>query len=132
MTLRRTRTKKQLTSGRTRNAVKIIERITGENADLRQMIADESLNARVAAMIYDVRTKADLTQAELAELIGTKQSVIARLEDADYEGHSLRMLQRIATAMNGKLEIFFSFDVGPNTARRTAHCATNRIPAGAT
>ena len=33
-----------------------------------------------------------LPQKELAELIGTTQSVISRLEDADYEGHSLSML----------------------------------------
>jgi hypothetical protein len=31
--------------------------------------------------------------------VGTTQSVIARLEDADYEGHSLRMLARIASAV---------------------------------
>jgi hypothetical protein len=37
--------------------------------------------------------------------VGTKQPVIARLEDADYEGHSLTMLQRIATALDQKLEI---------------------------
>jgi len=43
----------------------------------------------------------------LAELVGTTQSVIARLEDADYEGHSLSMLQRIATAVNKRLEVRF-------------------------
>ena len=40
-------------------------------------------------MIYDARTKAGLSQSELAALIGSKQPVIARLEDADYEGHTL-------------------------------------------
>jgi predicted transcriptional regulator len=43
----------------------------------------------------------------LAERIGTKQSVISRLEDADYEGHSLTMLQRIATALGQCVEIRF-------------------------
>jgi hypothetical protein len=38
-----------------------------------------------------------LAQAEL--------SVIARLEDADYDGHSLSMLARIASALGQKLEI---------------------------
>ena len=42
---------------------------------------------------------------QLAELIGTKQPDIARLEDADYQGHSLTMLHRIATALNQRLEI---------------------------
>jgi transcriptional regulator with XRE-family HTH domain len=55
-----------------------------------------------------VRNRAKLTQAQLAELIGTTQSVISRLEDADYEGHSLSMLQRIATALHTRLEIRFA------------------------
>jgi hypothetical protein len=35
----------------------------------------------------------------------SKQPVIARLEDADYEGHSLTMLQRIAAALEQRLEV---------------------------
>jgi elongation factor G len=35
---------------------------------------------------------------ELAKKVATTQSVIARLEDAEYTGHSLTMLERIATA----------------------------------
>ncbi len=31
-----------------------------------------------------------LTQAQLAERVGTTQSVISDLEDAEYEGHSIR------------------------------------------
>ncbi len=46
-----------------------------------------------------------MSQKELAELIGTTQSVISRLEDADYEGHSLSVLSRIAKAMNQKLTV---------------------------
>ena len=65
------------------------------------------VNAEVAQLIYDVRSKAKLTQKQLAELVGTTQSVIARLEDADYEGHSLSMLQRIAAAVNKRLEVRF-------------------------
>jgi hypothetical protein len=33
--------------------------------------------------------------------------VISRLEDADYEGHSLTMLQRIAAALDQQLDIRF-------------------------
>ena len=36
---------------------------------------------------------------------GTKQSVIARLESADYEGHSLSMLVRVAAALGNRIEI---------------------------
>jgi ribosome-binding protein aMBF1 (putative translation factor) len=90
---------------RTKNALKIIDRITGPSPKVRQMIADARINAEVARLIVDARTKAGLTQKALAHRIGTTQPVIARLEDADYEGHSLSMLQRIAAALHQKLEI---------------------------
>ena len=72
---------------------------------MQEMVAIASINAHVAQLIYEARIKAGLTQQQLADLIGTKQPVIARLEDADYEGHSLSMLQRIAQALNQRLEI---------------------------
>lgn len=61
----------------------------------------------VARKIYDLRTKAGLSQRELAKLVGTTASVICRLEDADYEGHSLAMLNRIAAALDKRVEIRF-------------------------
>jgi ribosome-binding protein aMBF1 (putative translation factor) len=90
---------------KTRDALKIIERMIGDDSELRQMIAEETLNAAVARMIHEARTKAGLTQRQLADLVGTKQPVIARLEDADYEGHSLSMLSRIAAALNQRLVV---------------------------
>ena len=65
------------------------------------------IKAEVARLIYEARKMAGLTQTELAKLIGSKQPVIARLEDADYEGHSFTMLQRIAIALNQRGEINF-------------------------
>jgi len=50
---------------------------------------------------------ASLAQTQLARLIGTTASVICRLEDADYEGHSLASLRRIASALNQRVEICF-------------------------
>ena len=92
---------------KTRDANRILNDVTGNDEELQQMIADETVNAEVARLIYKVRKAAGLTQTELAELIGSKQPVIARLEDADYEGHSLTMLQRIAIALNQRIEINF-------------------------
>jgi ribosome-binding protein aMBF1 (putative translation factor) len=90
---------------KTTDALKIIDRMVGDDQDLRDMIAEEMINARVARMIFDARTKAGLTQKDLARTVGTTQSVIARLEDADYEGHSLGMLTRIAAALNKRVDI---------------------------
>ena len=42
---------------------------------------------------------------ELAKKAGTTQSVIARLEDAEYAGHSLTMLERIAAACGVALKL---------------------------
>ncbi len=62
----------------------------------------------VSQAICDLRERHGLTQKALAARVGTTQSVIARLEDADYEGHSLRMLARIAAAVGEKVTIAFS------------------------
>ena len=93
-----------------KDALKIIDRMVGQDKELRELIAEETINVRVARMIYDARNKAGLTQKGLAKLVGSTQSVIARLEDADYEGHSLTMLNRIAAVLNKRVDIRF-FDV---------------------
>jgi ribosome-binding protein aMBF1 (putative translation factor) len=90
-----------------RDALKIIDRMIGRDKELRTLIAEETINVRVARMIFDARAKAGLTQKDLAKTIGTTQSVIARLEDANYEGHSLTMLNRIAAALNKRVDIRF-------------------------
>ena len=90
---------------KTRDAVTIINRMVGDDAELRAMIDEERAGADVAQLIYDARTRAGLTQTELADLIGTSQPTIARLEDADYEGHSLGMLRRIAAALHLRIEL---------------------------
>jgi ribosome-binding protein aMBF1 (putative translation factor) len=92
---------------RTKDALKILETLTGESSAVREGIAKARIHLEVAQMIYDARTKAGLSQRDLAELIGSKQSVIARLEDADYDGHSLSMLQRIGDALGRRLELRF-------------------------
>ena len=72
-------------------------------ADLEKARAEDE----VARKIYELREKAGLTQRALAKLVGTTASVICRLEDADYEGHSLAMLNRIAASLNKRVEIRF-------------------------
>ena len=89
----------------TTDAVEILRKRLGEVADFDQRVATDKLNVRVAMLVYQVRTEAGLSQAELAKQIGTAQPNIARLEDADYEGHSLSMLQRIAEALGKRIEI---------------------------
>jgi DNA-binding XRE family transcriptional regulator len=92
----------------TTDAVEIIHRRYFEGKPERLKILEEvRADDEIARKIFGLRTKAGLTQAQLGKLIGTTASVICRLEDADYEGHSLAMLRRIATALNQRIEIRF-------------------------
>ncbi|MFN4788849.1 MAG: helix-turn-helix domain-containing protein, partial [Pseudanabaena sp.] len=81
---------------KTSDALKIIDGLTSDDSEMENLIREASLNAIVAQLIYEARTARGLTQKQLADRVGTKQSAIARLEDADYDGHSLSMLQKIA------------------------------------
>jgi DNA-binding XRE family transcriptional regulator len=90
------------------DAVEILHRRTYRGkAEWLKVLEKARANEEIARKIYDLRTQASLTQAQLGKLIDTTASVICRLEDADYEGHSLAMLRRIAAAMNQRLEIRF-------------------------
>jgi DNA-binding XRE family transcriptional regulator len=98
------RTKRKPTS----DAVEILHRRYYQGkpdrlADLEAARANDHVARKIAAL----RTEAGLSQRQLAKLIGTTASVICRLEDADYEGHSLAMLNRIAAALNRRVEIHF-------------------------
>ncbi len=59
----------------------------------------------LALLVREIREDAGLTQAELAKKVGTTQSVIARLEDTEYGGSSLTMLERIATVCGVALKL---------------------------
>ena len=70
-------------------------------------LEEERADGEIARKIYELRMAAGLTQTQLAKLIATTASVICRLEDADYSGHSLAMLRRIAAALRQRVEIRF-------------------------
>ena len=83
------------------------DRYIGHDPKLVEEYEEEVINADIARKIYDLRTKAGLSQRQLARKLGTTASVICRLEAADYEGHSLSMLKRIAEALDKRVEIRF-------------------------
>ena len=91
----------------TTDALKILTHMAGNDSARQQHFEEEFANREIASQIYSLRQKAGLSQAALARRVGTQQSVISRLEDADYEGHSHAMLNRIAAALNQRVEIRF-------------------------
>jgi len=95
-------------SGKTTNAVEILRhRFIAGKPDMEAMVEEERIHAEVARRVHELRTKAGLSQRELARRVGTTASVICRWEEADYQGHSLSMLRRIATALNCRVSICF-------------------------
>jgi ribosome-binding protein aMBF1 (putative translation factor) len=97
----------QKTQKRTSDGLTLVEELSGRSQEMADLVQQEQANLDIARKIYELRTKAKLSQAELARKVGTTQSVISRLEDADYDGHSLEMLRRIASALERRVEIRF-------------------------
>lgn len=100
-----TKTKKRLP---TTDAVEILHRRYYEGRPGRLAALEEArANEAIARKMYEVRTKAGLTQGQLAKRVGIPASVLRQLEEADYEGHALAMLRRIAEVLDQRVEIRF-------------------------
>jgi ribosome-binding protein aMBF1 (putative translation factor) len=83
----------------------LYEELIGDDPSAQEEFEDGLVNIEAAQLIYEMRTKAGLSQRELARRVGTSASAINRLESADYEGHTVAMVRRIATALNRRLEL---------------------------
>ena len=92
----------------TSDAAQILYRRYYEGRPERVKRLDEArANDSVARKLTTLRLQSGMTQRQLAHLVGTTASAICRLENADYEGHSLAMLSRIAAALDQRVELRF-------------------------
>jgi transcriptional regulator with XRE-family HTH domain len=106
---------------KTRDYARVIAKKIADNPELRVAVEREIFNAKIAEEVFAARQRAGMTQHALAERVGTRQPVIARWEDADYQGHSLSTLWRIAQATNHDVEVtLVPKTIGAITARTTA------------
>lgn len=85
----------------------LYDRYVGDDPERVAAYERAVADAHVARQISQLRTEAGLSQRELAARVGTTASVICRLEDADYDGHSLAMLRRVAAAVGKRVEVRF-------------------------
>ena len=92
----------------TTNAVKILHKryIRGNKKRLASLQRERE-NLNIAEQIYTLRKQAGLSQQQLADLVGTTQSAISRLEDADYDGHSLAILRKVGMALQHRVQVQF-------------------------
>ncbi|MGE0267345.1 MAG: helix-turn-helix domain-containing protein [Candidatus Omnitrophota bacterium] len=78
-----------------------------ENKNFREDFEEEYKNLVISEKIAELRHKAHLTQEELAQKIHTTKSAISRYESNNYQGYSVSLLQKIATACGADLRISF-------------------------
>lgn len=89
------------------DALKILDEMFFHSKKAQRELRAAQTSAEISRQVFALRMDAGLTQKELASLVGTSHSVISRVEDDDYQGHSLNLLKRIAEALDRKIEIRF-------------------------
>lgn len=105
----------------TKNALEIIRKRLAEKPELKKAYLEEKRNYHVACKIREYRKRAKLTQKQLAQRISTKQSVISRLEHAEYGGHSLTILRKIAKVFDVPVENFLEPENNASSQTLTLH-----------
>lgn len=74
------------------------------NTGVKDEYEKNELEYKIINEIIKARIEKNMTQKELAELVGTKQSNISRLESGEYNP-SIQFLKKIAKAIGKELEI---------------------------
>lgn len=90
---------------KTKDFAKFLAEQIASDETLADEIDRERLNGEIANIIYVVRTEENITQKELADMVGTHQSVIARLEDAEYNGRTIELLRKVLRALGRRLTL---------------------------
>jgi DNA-binding XRE family transcriptional regulator len=68
---------------------------------------EERQALKLAMKIAELRDEKGLSQKELAKLMGTSQQAISRIESGEYEGFTLKTLEKIAEATGMRVKIEF-------------------------
>lgn len=82
-----------------------MKQVLKEHPDMREGLERAGQAWDIAFQIYDLRKKLGLTQTQLAKLVGTRQSNIARIEAADYTGYTLKTLEKVTRVLKARVEI---------------------------
>ena len=68
---------------------------------------EERQALKLAIKIAELRDQKGLSQQQLAKLMGTSQQAISRIESGEYEGFTLKTLEKIAEATGMRVKIEF-------------------------
>ena len=78
-----------------------------KDPEFRAHYQEERQALMLAMKIGQLREKKGLSQQQLAKLMGTSQQAISRIESGDYEGFTLKTLEKIAEATDTRVKIEF-------------------------
>lgn len=98
------------------DAEAVFDRLFGDTEGWEERVAAATSSILLAEQIYALRERHGLSQRDLAKLIDSSQSAIARMEDAKYTGHSISVLSRIAAAVGEQVVV--QFIAPPDTGAR--------------
>jgi predicted transcriptional regulator len=80
------------------------KKIINSDPEVITELEQNSIEYQVVREIIKARYELNLTQEQLAKLVGTKQSNISRLESGEYNP-TIEFLSKVAQAMGKTLEI---------------------------
>ncbi len=80
-----------------------------ENKSFKAKFDEGYKNFIISEKIAELRHKAHLTQEQLAKKVHTTKSAISRYESNSYNGYSVSLLQKIASACGADLRVSFIF-----------------------
>ena len=86
--------------------------------EFRQKFQDADRAWDIALQLVALRKARGLTQQQVADLLGTKQQAIARLEDPSYAGHSLSMIRKYAEALGATVQVTITPEDGTTSLHR--------------
>jgi len=78
-----------------------------KDPEFRAHYQEERQALNLAMKIAKLRQKKGLSQQQLAKLMGTSQQAISRLESGEYEGFTLKTLEKFAEATGTRVKIEF-------------------------
>jgi ribosome-binding protein aMBF1 (putative translation factor) len=78
-----------------------------KDPEFKRLYDDERQALKLAIKIAALREQKGLSQQELAKRMGTSQQAISRIESGEYEGFTLKTLEKIAEATGMKVKIDF-------------------------
>ena len=78
-----------------------------KDPEFKKYYEEERQALKLAMKIAELRSQKGLTQQELAKLMGTSQQAISRIESGEYEGFTLKTLEKIAEATGMRVKIEF-------------------------